>query len=113
MNVWIDAQLPPSLAGWLTATFGVDAQAVRSLGLLRASDSEIYRAAMQPGVVVMTKDIDFLPLLEQFGPPPQVIWITCGNTSNARLKTVLLQALPPTIDLLASGAPLVEISDHR
>jgi hypothetical protein len=26
--VWVDAQLPPQLASWLAATFGVDAQAV-------------------------------------------------------------------------------------
>jgi predicted nuclease of predicted toxin-antitoxin system len=37
----------------------------------------------------MTKDSDFVALLDRFGPPPQVIWITCGNTSNARLKEIL------------------------
>ncbi len=33
MNIWIDAQLPPTLAGWLNATFEVNAVALRDLGL--------------------------------------------------------------------------------
>ena len=37
----------------------------------------------------MTKDSDFVLLLDKLGAPPQVIWVTCGNTSNARLKEVL------------------------
>ena len=37
----------------------------------------------------MTKDADFAELLEQHGPPPQVVLVTCGNTSNARLRRVI------------------------
>jgi len=58
----------------------------------------------------MTKDNDFVLLLERFGPPPQVVWVTCGNTSNARLKEILTSALPRTLELLKSGEKLVEIS---
>ena len=58
----------------------------------------------------MTKDSDFVLLLERFGPPPQVIWLTCGNTSNARLKAILIDTLPGAIELLKSGEELVEIS---
>lgn len=58
---------------------------------------------------MMTKDSDFVKLLEELGPPPQVIWLTCGNTSNARLKQILTKALPQAVILLESGEPLVEI----
>jgi len=61
----------------------------------------------------MTKDIDFPQLLERMGSPPQVLWITCGNTSNARLKQVLQAALPTALKLLEQGEPLVEISDAQ
>jgi len=27
-------------------------------------------------------------LLSQFGPPPKIIWITCGNTSNEAIKQI-------------------------
>ena len=31
MKLWLDAQLPPALAAWITLTFGIDAQSVRDL----------------------------------------------------------------------------------
>lgn len=60
----------------------------------------------------MTKDNDFVTLLQRHGPPPQVIWLTCGNTSNARLQTLLLAALPQALALLAADERLVEIRDR-
>jgi hypothetical protein len=45
----------------------------------------IFFAARDAGAIVMSKDKDFAQLVLHHGPPPQVIWITCGNTSNARL----------------------------
>lgn len=60
---------------------------------------------------MLTKDSDFVHLLERFGPPPQVIWLTCGNTSNAHLRQLLVRALPQALALLKSGERLVEISD--
>jgi predicted nuclease of predicted toxin-antitoxin system len=58
----------------------------------------------------MTKDIDFVRLLTQFGPPPRIIWLACGNTSNATLKQILMGALPRAMSLLNSGQPMVTIS---
>jgi predicted nuclease of predicted toxin-antitoxin system len=58
----------------------------------------------------MTKDSDFILLLDRFGPPPQVIWVTCGNTSSARLKEILSTTLPSALGLLLSGEGLVEIN---
>lgn len=59
----------------------------------------------------MTKDSDFLLLLDRLGPPPQILWITCGNTSNAHLKEILKGSLSRALDLLQQGERLVEISD--
>lgn len=59
----------------------------------------------------MTKDRDFLRLLDRHGPPPQVLWVTCGNTSNARLRKVLAAVMPRVLQLLAEGERLVEIGD--
>ena len=80
--------------------------------MLHARDSEIYGAAKEGDAVILTKDGDFPQLLERMGPP-QVVWITCGNTSNARLREVLQTALPTALKLLKQGEPLVEISDAR
>ena len=61
----------------------------------------------------MTKDVDFVRLLEDLGPPPQIIWITCGNTSNAHLRQLLRTALPRALEMLSEGESLVELSDLR
>jgi len=111
VTLWIDAQLSPALASWVTQTFDIPAAAVRELGMRDAADQEIFEAARKAKATVLTKDSDFVHLLERFGPPPQVIWLTCGNTSNAHLRQLLVRALPQALALLKSGERLVEISD--
>jgi predicted nuclease of predicted toxin-antitoxin system len=110
MILWIDAQLSPALAPWLSSTFNVSALAVRDLGLRNATDREIFLAAREEGATVVTKDGDFVRLLEDLGPPPQVIWITCGNTSNAYLKQILSNQLPGQLEFLRLGEMIVELS---
>lgn len=111
MILWLDAQLSPALASWIAETFGISATAVRSLGLRDAKDREIFAAAKQAQAVVLTKDSDFVHLLERFGPPTQVIWLTCGNTSNAYLRQTLAKVLPKALALIQSGEKLIEIGD--
>jgi len=111
--IWIDAQMSPAIAAWISDNFAVAAVALRDLGLRDAIDRDIFFAARREAAVVMTKDSDFVLLLEQLGPPLQVIWITCGNTSNARLKEVLTAALPQAIELLESDEQLIEISSLK
>ncbi len=79
---------------------GIEPSSIRDLGLLRAKDRDIFQEAREAGAVVMTKDSDFLGLLARLGSPPQLIWITCGNTSNARLRQILQGALPTALELL-------------
>jgi predicted nuclease of predicted toxin-antitoxin system len=111
VTLWIDAQLSPALAGWLTHELGVEATAVRDLGLRDAKDVEIFERAKKAGAIVVTKDSDFVHLLDRFGPPPKILWITCGNTSNARMREILLARLSKAMELLDAGESLVEISD--
>lgn len=110
MIVWLDAQLSPALAPWLESRFGLTARAVRDLGLRDAKDQAIFVAARAAGAIVITKDQDFSALLARFGPPPQVLWLTCGNTSNARLREICEALLPQARQLLQQGEPLVEIA---
>lgn len=96
MKIWVDAQLSPHLAPWLNERFGVEA---------------IFAAARETAAVVMTKDRDFLNLLDIHGPPPKVIWITMGNTSNAHMKTVLDRVFAEALVSLREGESIVEITD--
>ncbi|MBI5878204.1 MAG: DUF5615 family PIN-like protein [Chloroflexi bacterium] len=111
MKIWVDAQLSPALAAWLAHQMGITAEGVRALGLRDAYDRDIFFAARSASAIVMTKDRDFVDLVNRHGAPPQVIWITCGNTSNARLQTILLDMLPRALALLESGETVVEITD--
>jgi predicted nuclease of predicted toxin-antitoxin system len=52
-------------------------------------DAEIFQAARLAKAVVMTKDADFAELVGRLGSPPQVLWVTCGNTTDARLRQIL------------------------
>lgn len=111
MILWLDAQLSPALAPWITQQFGIEAYSAKHLGYLHATDTAIFQAARQAGAVIMTKDSDFLRLIDQLGPPPQILWVTLGNTSNARMREALGRVLPQALALIESGEPLVEISD--
>jgi predicted nuclease of predicted toxin-antitoxin system len=110
MMIWIDAQISPAVAAWIESSFPVGAKAVRDLGMRDAMDDEIFAAAKRENAVVMTKDRDFVALLDRLGPPPQVIWLRCGNTSNARLREILSRTLSEALRLLAAGESLVEIT---
>ena len=112
MKLWLDAHQSPALAVWLRANYGIEAHAVRHVGHRDALDRQIFLAARQAGAAVMTKDRDFAALVDRLGPPPQVIWPRCGNTSNAYLRRLLAGTLPRTLDLLQAGEPLVEIGER-
>ena len=110
MKFWIDVQLSPALAPWLSDTFGVQAFSLEWLGFQQASDRRIFSAASEANAVIITKDQDFVQLLNQLGPPPQVVWVTCGNTSNAQMREILQQNFQKVLLLLQSGESLIEIT---
>lgn len=111
MKIWVDAQLSPVIAHWLSSTYGVEAVAVRDLRLRDARDRDIFLSAREANATILTKDRDLAELAIQLGSPPQVLWVTCGNTSNAKLKTILKKAWSVAINLLNAGEKIVEISD--
>ncbi len=111
MIIWIDAQLFPGLARWMMERFGVEAYSAKHLGYRDATDSTIFEAARDAGAVVMTKDGDFVRLLHDRGPPPQILWIRLGNTSNARMGSALDTSFERAMALLQNGEDLVEIRD--
>ena len=115
MIIWLDAQISPALAPWIPSTFGVETRALRDVGLrdvglCDATDDAIFRSAKTAGATVMTKDSDFVKLQHHRGSPPQVIWLTCGNTSNRNLRNLLILTLSDALKLLSQGEALVEIS---
>ena len=98
------------MAAWIVETFGVTALSLKELGLRDAKDTEIFEAAVQPNLVIMSKDSDFVDLVCRLGSPPQILWLTCGNVTNQNLRRILTLTLPDAIIQLQQGESVVEIS---
>lgn len=110
MRILLDAQISQHLAPWLSDKFGVGAISCAKAGLLFSSDHEVFDWAKKHVDVVVTKDFDFLRIQEALGSPPKVLWITCGNSSNAYLREVLESRFELAIALLKDNE-VVEITD--
>ncbi|MEI6706971.1 MAG: DUF5615 family PIN-like protein [Methylococcales bacterium] len=64
MIYWIDAQLPPQLASWLSQAFKVEAYYLLDLNLRDAEDEQIFQQARQQGIVIISKDSDFVEIAD-------------------------------------------------
>jgi predicted nuclease of predicted toxin-antitoxin system len=95
----------------LASEYGVDAKHVEDIGLLHHDDPEIVDSAGGVGqpVVLVTKDADFVDLLQRRGPPPVVVWVRTGNITNRELRRIVLAAWPKAAALIHAGESLVEI----
>jgi predicted nuclease of predicted toxin-antitoxin system len=89
VKIWIDAQLSPSLAAWLNDKFGVEALHLRELNLVNASDPSNFRPRSNRRSHRLNERPGLVELVHRLGVPPQIIWITCGNTSNREMMRVL------------------------
>ncbi|WP_282780301.1 DUF5615 family PIN-like protein [Phaeodactylibacter xiamenensis] len=62
---------------------------VSQISLERAGDIEVWEYAKQEGFHIMTKDKDFVALLNQKGHPPKIIWLQLGNCTNKEIKAII------------------------
>ncbi len=102
--------LPATMTPWLSSLCGSPCRHFSNLGFERATDAEVYAAARRASAVVFTKDADFARIARFEGPPPQVVWIRFGNTTNRQLQRLLTPLVPSILSALASGEALVEIT---
>ncbi|CAN1211050.1 DUF5615 domain-containing protein [Tumidithrix helvetica PCC 7403] len=112
MKIWIDAQLPPTLADWITNSFGIEATSLKELSLRDAKDIEIFEAAKLANAIIMTKDSDFIDLVCRLGAPPKILWLTCGNVTNRNLRKLLSTTLLEALKQLEQGEVIIEIGSN-
>lgn len=93
----------------MRAELGVAALALRDLGLRDAKDGEIFDRARLASATLFTKDSDFVELLRRRGPPPSVLRLTSGNSSNSRVRQLLVREWPRVLGSLSRGEGLVEL----
>jgi predicted nuclease of predicted toxin-antitoxin system len=103
----IDAQLPPSLAETLRQA-GCQAVHVIDLGLLAATDQQIWDEAISRSAVLVTKDRDFPIRRAAINSGPAILWVRVGNISNRKLIELALQALPAIIEAIERNEAVIE-----
>jgi len=89
VKLLLDQNLSRRLLPDLVLSFPGSTQAQHA-GLERVGDADIWAYAKQHGFTIVTKDADFAELALLRGYPPKVIWLNCGNVSNATVRRKLL-----------------------
>ncbi|MEX0854072.1 MAG: DUF5615 family PIN-like protein [Bauldia sp.] len=109
MHLLVDAQLPTGLVSLLRHA-GHQAAHVSAIGLLSATDREIWSYAVNAGFdVIITKDEDFAVMRRRATEGPKVVWVRFGNTTNTALTQRLQPLLQEILDAMAAGETLIEV----
>lgn len=108
MKFIVDAQLPPALARALRDR-GVDAAAVRDIGLREADDRDISKYAVENGAAIISKDEEFAERSLSSASAPIIVWLRIGNTSNRNLLAWLMPLWPEIAHRIEAGDRLVEV----
>jgi predicted nuclease of predicted toxin-antitoxin system len=103
----VDAQLPPSLAEALRQA-GCEAIHLVELGMLTATDEQIWDEAVSRLAVLVTKDRDFALRRAASNDGPAILWVRVGNISNRKLIDLMLRALPTIVDAIERDETVIE-----
>ena len=109
MKILLDANISWKLVNLLTPVFG-ECNHVDQIGLrIPAKDENIWNYARENGHIIITKDNDFLDILEMKGFPPKIVLVKTGNNSSKVLAELLINAKPKIEDLEKNEFGFLEI----
>lgn len=108
MKFLIDAQLPPSLARFLTGK-GYFSRHVADIELKEADDTEVWDYAIKNEMVIITKDEDFAARRSLTLKGPSILWLRVGNCSNKALLKWFSPLLPDVLVRLQQEEKLIEV----
>jgi predicted nuclease of predicted toxin-antitoxin system len=109
MKILLDANISWKLVNILTPVFG-ECTHVDLIGLaIPSEDNDIWNYSLNNGYIIVTKDNDFLDLLELNGFPPKVVLLKTGNNSSKALAELLINAKPKIEELENNEYGLLEI----
>ena len=113
IECWIDLNRPPKMADWIEADFNVSAKSFTELGFGETEDAVVYKTAAKNKntTIITTKDIDFINLQNDIGPPPKILYLNVGNISNKQLQEIVNKHFKEALHLFTEANNfLVEIS---
>ena len=82
---------------------------VRSVGLARAGDAEVWAHARAAGLTLVSKDRDFVDLAVVRGVPPCVVWVQAGNQPTDRDEALLRRHAADVRGLAGSGCAVLAL----
>jgi len=109
MKILLDANISYKLIKNLALVFG-ECSHVDLIGLnMPAQDIDIWKYAKENGFIIITKDDNFLNLMDLKGFPPKVVLLKTGNSSSKALMELLIKIKPMIDDLDKNEYGLLEI----
>jgi predicted nuclease of predicted toxin-antitoxin system len=111
MKILLDANISWKLSAALKPVFG-ECDHVDFIGLdVPARDIDIWNYALKNGYTIISKDSDFVDLLELKGFPPKIVLLKTGNNSSKALMDLLIKIKTEIESLEKSNYGLLEIID--
>ena len=109
MKILLDANISWKFVNTLSPIFGECAH-VDFIGLVvPPQDIDIWNYAQDNGFIIITKDNDFIELMDLYGFPPKVVLLKTGNNSSKALAELLINIREKIIELENSNLGLLEI----
>ena len=87
---------------------GCQAIHLAELGLLAATDREVWEEAVKRNAILVTKDRDFSLRRATRNDGPTIVWIRVGNADNKSLIANILLRSPAIIDAVERGETVIE-----
>ncbi len=85
------------------------AEHVADIGSGDATDSDLWRYAIEHDAVIITEDEDFPDMVLRGGPSPVIVWVRVGNTRRRVLLEWFAPLIEQIVDLVAAGNRLIEL----
>jgi predicted nuclease of predicted toxin-antitoxin system len=113
MKILLDANISWKLVEKLKSIFG-ECNHVDLIGLnVPAEDKDIWNDALDDGYIIITKDTDFVDLMELKGFPPKIVLLKTGNNSSKALIELLINIKTMIEDLEKNNYGLLEIVKEK
>ena len=113
MKILLDANISYKLTNILTPIFG-ECTHVDFIGLdVPAEDIDIWNYARYHGFIIITKDTDFVDLMDLKGFPPKVVLLKTGNNSSKALAELLINVKQNILELENSNLGLLEVINKK
>ena len=110
MKILLDANISWKLVQPLNSIYS-KCDHVDLIGLkVPSNDIEIWNYALENENIIITKDNDFLEILEVNGFPPKIVLLKTGNNSSKALLELLKKIKPMIEDLEKDKYGLLEIA---